>query len=258
MTRRPGEAGFPEGVEVVRGDLGDRASVEAALAGVDRVFLMSAQIVGSTASPTHDMVVADASRAAGVRHIVKLSVLKGGSGGGHDGDPISLWHARAEAAIRECGAAWTILRPGRFMSNALQWAPMVRRDGKVRIPFAARRAASIDPSDIAAVAAHALSESGHAEKVYELSGPDALSPAQELEILGETLGRSLELIALPPEAAYDGMLRMGMPADVVEAAMRRSLMDDLGTEVLPTVRQVTGRPARTFAEWARAHVAAFR
>jgi uncharacterized protein YbjT (DUF2867 family) len=256
MTRRPEAARFPGGVEIVRGDLSDRASVAAALVGVDRMFLMSAQVTGSAPAPTHDIMVASCARFAGVRHIVKLSVL--GGGGDDMRDPITRWHHEAEAAIRESGIEWTLLRPGRFMSNALQWAPMIRGDGKVRIAFATRPTASIDPSDIASVALRALTEPGHAGKAYELSGPETLTPTDELQILSTVLNRPLELIALPREAMREGMLRFGMPEEIVDASIARAEMTDQGTEILPTVQHVTGYPARTFAAWAQAHVAAFR
>jgi uncharacterized protein YbjT (DUF2867 family) len=256
MTRRPEAAQFPKGVEIVRGDFDDPLSVGPAFAGIDRMFFMSAEGAGSKPAPTHEHVAAGIARSAGVRHIVKLSVL--GGGGANLDDPITRWHQAAEAAIRNSGIDWTLLRPGRFMSNALQWAPMIKRDGKVRIAFALRLAAAIDPSDVAAVAVCALTEAGHIGKTYELSGPEALTPAQELDILGKLLGRKLELIPLSEEAAREGMRRMGMSEETVAATLRRVATSTHGTEILPTARQLTGRAPHSFAEWAQAHIAAFR
>jgi uncharacterized protein YbjT (DUF2867 family) len=256
MTRRPETSGFPKGVEVVRGDFDDPDSVGPAFAGIERLFFMSAQAAGSKPAPTHEHVAASSARTAGVRHIVKLSVL--GGGGTDLDDPITRWHHAAEAAIRTSGVDWTFLRPGRFMSNALQWAPMIKSGGKVRIAFASRPAAAIDPGDIAAAAVCALTKPGHAGKAYELSGPEVLTPAHELEILGKVLGRKLELIALSDDAAREGMLRMGMSEATVAATLRRVAASTHGTEILPAVRQLTGRAPHTFAEWAEAHIGAFR
>jgi len=256
MTRRPEAAHVPDGVEVVRADFDDRASLEAAMVGVDRLFFMSAQPPGSATVPTHEQVAAACARAAGVRHIVKLSVL--GGGGDDLREPITRWHHQAEEAIRASGIDCTLLRPGRFMSNALQWAPMIRRDGKVRIAFAFRPSTPIDPSDVAAVALLALTQPGHASKAYELSGPELLTPAHELDILSKLLARPLELIPLPPEAAREGMLRMGMPEEIVQATLRRVETSDHGTRIWPTVQQVTGHAPRTFAAWAQAQIDAFR
>jgi uncharacterized protein YbjT (DUF2867 family) len=258
MTRRPAEARFPAGVEAVYGDAADPASLAAAFAGVDGCFLMSAQAVGTAPGPIHDPALAEAAARAGVHRVVKLSVLDGGAGA----DPIADWHRTAEAAVTDParGFAWTLLRPGRFMSNALQWAGQLRAGDEVAIPFADRPAASIDPADIAELAARALTATGdeHAGAAYELSGPQSLTPAEELAILGETLGRDLRLRPVPDEAARAGMARYGFPPEVVDAIMRRTLDSDRGAEVLPTVEKVLGRPAGTFGGWARGHAAAFR
>lgn len=254
MTRRPEAIGASPHVEVVRGDFDDPRGLDAALAGVDAVFAMSAQAIFAAPTPTHDEALAAACRRAGVRRIVKLSAL--GGGGDDPESPIVRWVRAAEAAVIESGAEWTLLRPGRFMSNTLGWAPMIRRGDVVSIPMAHRRTASIDPADVARVAALALTQPGHAGRSYELSGPEALTPADELAILAEVLGRPLTLNALSNDAARAGMLRYGMPEHVVDVILA-DRDSQRGAEVLSTVRDVTGRPARTFSEWARSQRAAF-
>jgi uncharacterized protein YbjT (DUF2867 family) len=254
MTRRPQAARLPDRVEVVAGDFDDPASLDAALRGVDRVFSMSAQAVGSAAAPTHDLALLSACRRAGVQRIVRLSVLDGG--GADPRDPIVRWIGEIEGAVQSSGAAWTLLRPGRFMSNALAWIPMIRRGDDVHVPFATRPAASIDPADVAAVAALALTEDGHAGATYELSGPESLTPADEIRTLGELLGRPLRAIPMSAQATRDAMLRHGMPEAVVDAVTAQT-ESDRGTAVLPTVGQIVGRPARSFARWAEAHRDAF-
>ncbi|MEU0411272.1 NAD(P)H-binding protein [Streptomyces griseorubiginosus] len=255
MTRRPARARFPAGAEAVYGDAADPASLDSAFAGAEGVFLMSAQAVGTAPEPTHDLALAAAAARAGVRRVVKLSTLDGGRGD----DPIARWQRTAEAAVTDParGFAWTLLRPGRFMSNALQWTDQLRAGDEVAIPFADRAAASVDPADLAEIAALALTTGEHAGTVHELSGPQALTPTQELAILGEVLGRDLRVRPVPGEAARAGMARYGFPPEVVDAIMRRTLDGDRGSEVLPTVEKVLGRPAQTFAEWAVAHRDAF-
>jgi uncharacterized protein YbjT (DUF2867 family) len=255
MTRRPAEARLPEGVQAVYGDADDPGSLAAAFAGAEGAFLMSAQAVGTASAPTHDLALAEAAARAGVRRVVKLSVLDGGAGT----DPIARWHATAEAAVTDParGWAWTLLRPGRFMSNALQWAAQLRAGDEVNIPFADRPAASVDPGDVAEVAAQALTSDEHGGRTYELSGPESLTPAAELSILGGVLGRDLRLVEVPEEAARMGMECYGFPPEVVDAIMRRTLGSDRGAEVLPTIEKLLGRRARTFAEWAGVHAGAF-
>jgi uncharacterized protein YbjT (DUF2867 family) len=255
MTRRPSEARLPSGVAAVYGDADHPASLTAAFAGASGAFLMSAQGVGTTPpGPTHDLALAKAAARAGVRCVVKLSVLDGGAGT----DVIARWHAAAEAAVTSRDWTWTLLRPGRFMSNALQWAGPVRSGAPVPLPFGDRSAASIDPADVAEIAARALTTDSaeHAGATYELSGPQSLTPLEELALLGEALGRDLRAVALPPQAARADMRRYGFPPEVIDAIMHRTLETDRGAEVLPTV-ELLGRPARTFREWARAHAGAF-
>lgn len=257
MTRRPPAMAAPSGVEVVHGDSADPASLAAAFDGADRAFLMSAQAVGSAERPTHIEALVRAAARAGVRHVVALSVYSGGGGGSAvGGDAIGAWHAKAEAAITGSGMDWTLLRPGRFMSNALQWAPMIRRGDTATIPFAHRAAASIDPADIAAVALTALTTHGHHGAAYQLSGPQVLTPAEELDLLGKVLGRTLRLVEPPVDTVLAGMRAAGTPEPVIEAILARTLGDE-GTEVLSTVADVLGRPPATFAEWARAHADQF-
>lgn len=255
MTRRPAQARLPRGAEAVFGDLDRPETLAVAMQGVRRVFLMSAQSHATSPFPTHDRLVARAAAEAGVERIVKLSVLGAGKA---VHDVIASWHREAEEQVTKAGMEWTLLRPGRFMSNALQWAESVRRDGTVRAPFGRWRAAPIDPSDVAAVAARALTQPGHHGKIHSLSGPETLTPVQEVEILSEVLGRKLEFVPVPNDAARAGMLKSGMPPETVSAILARAEASDSSHEVLPTVEQVTGRAARTFRDWALAHREAFR
>jgi uncharacterized protein YbjT (DUF2867 family) len=253
MTRRPHTTDWPPRIEAVYGDAEDPASLDAAFDGADRAFLMSAQAVGSAEHPTHDLRLVQAARRAGVRHVVKLSVYSGGTGD----DVLAAWHREAEAAVTGSGMGWTLLRPGRFMSNALQWVPMLRRGDTVHAPFATRPAAPIDPADIAAVALAALTTDGHRNVGYQLSGPQVLTPEDELGILAKVLNRPLRLVEVPVEAAKAGMIAAGMPAAVVDAILARTLDSDEGAEVLPTVARILGRPPTTFAQWAENHAAHF-
>lgn len=249
MTRRPDDAHLPHGVEAVYGDAADPASLAEAFRGADGAFLMTAQQPGTAAHPEYDINLAAAARSAGVTRIVKLSVYNAATGD----STMSRWHAEAEAAVMETGIDYTILRPGRFMSNALHWAPMIRRGDQVHIPFATRPAASIDPADIAALAMAALTTGAHRNRAYQLSGPQVLTPTEELQILGDALGRRLRLIEPSVEQARAGMLASGIPPEIVDEIIAASLDSDVGAQVLPAMPGLLGRQPNTFAQWARAH-----
>jgi uncharacterized protein YbjT (DUF2867 family) len=254
VSRRPNAARLPAGVEVVYGDFEDHASIDAAMKGAEQAFLMSVQPPGSAERPTHDLHLVEAARRAGVGHVVKLSVFDGGAGD----DVIAEWVREAEGAVVDSGMDWTLLRPGRFMSNALQWAPMICRGNVVTIPFAHMAAAPIDPADIAAVAVVALTSDGSRNVAHQLSGPETFTAADELRILAETLHRPLELVEPPLEAVRAGMLAAGMSEDLVDAIIARTLTpDESGARVSPAVAEITGRPPATFSAWASAHVEQF-
>jgi len=144
------------------------------------------------------------------------------------------------------------------MSNALEWADQLRSGDVVTAPFAGVRTAQIDPLDIAAVAAAALTTDAHEGRSYRLSGPESLLAADRVAILAHVLGRELRLEPQPDEEAYADMSAR-MPTEYVDAFFSFFVDGTLDeSEVLPTVEEVTGRPPRTFADWAAAHAGAFR
>jgi uncharacterized protein YbjT (DUF2867 family) len=239
---------FPPGTEVVAGDLNDPASLRPALEGTDGVFLLPgyADMPGLYAE----------ARRAGTRRVVQLSGMSAGSG--DMSNAITAYMAMSEQAARESGLAWTIVRPAMFMTNAFQWLPQLRAGDLVRAPFGHVRAAVTDPADIAAVAARALTAPGHEERVYEVSGPESLTAGDRVAILGQVLGRDLRFEAQTDEEARAEMSAT-TPARYVDAFFDFYVAGALDeSRVLPTVREVTGRAPRTFAQWAAAHADAFR
>ncbi|MFD7445746.1 NAD(P)H-binding protein [Streptomyces sp. NPDC059909] len=239
FSRSGATAELPEGAEGVSGDLNSAESVAAALTGVRAVFLMPGyqQARGSLA----------AMREAGVERVVMLS---GGSvATGDMSNAVTRYMTEAESAVRESGLPWTFLRPYSFMSNTLEWAEDLRTgNNTVRAPFAGVPVATIDPYDIAAVAAVALTSSGHKGKAYALSGPEALLPADRARILGAALGRELHFVALSDEEARREM-EARMPVAYVDAFFSFYVDGTLDeSQVLPTVGDLTGRPPRTFAQ----------
>ena len=250
MTRRPDDMHAPPGVEAVYGDADDTASLAAAFHGAGAAFLMSAQAVGGAPGPTHDLALVAAARRAGVARIVKMSVYDGDRGGT---DPLAVWHTAAEAAVTGSGLAWTLLRPGRFMTNTLHWAPMIARGDAVTIPFADLPTASIDPADIAEVAALALTTGDHDGAAYRLTGPEIMTPTEELAIIGKELDRTLRAVEPPAEAFRTGMLRSGMSAEAVDAILTRMRTDPPTPEIQPAVAAVLGRPATPFTDWLARH-----
>jgi uncharacterized protein YbjT (DUF2867 family) len=245
---RSADVALPAGVEPVTGDLDDPASLRPALTGATGLFLLPGY---------RDMpgLLAEA-RAAGVERVVLLS---GGSAGSGDmTNAVSAYMIRSEQAVRDSGLPATVLRPSGFMSNALRWLPQLQAGDVVRDAFPNVAIAMIDPADIAAVAAAALTTDKHVGQVYRLSGPAPLLPADRVRVLAEVLGRPLTFVGLSDEVARAEMSQQ-MPAEYVDAFFRFYADGELDeSPVLPTVREITGREPRTFEQWARAHADAFR
>jgi uncharacterized protein YbjT (DUF2867 family) len=247
LSRGASAEAIPAEAETVTGDLNDRDSVRPAFDGVDAIFLLAGY-------PDAPGLLADL-RAAGVGRVVLLS--SGAVIGGDLDNDVVRFNVVSEAAVRDSGLDWTVLRPGGFMSNTLQWIPQLRAGDEVREPFADVPIATIDPMDIGAVAALALTSTGHHGRSYRLTGPEALLPADRARILGSVLGRSLRLV---PEADDEARRRMeeAMPDTMVDAFFqffRRGGYDD--SHVDDTAAHLLGRPPRTFHDWARAHADAF-
>ena len=246
LTRNP-DAVFPDGTQKVVADLGD-SDLAPVLDGVHAVFLLT----DGLNIAAHDHRLIDAAQQAGVERIVKLSVRSVG----HDAtDPITTWHRAGEEAIRDSGIGWTFLRPTALMSNALNWAPMIATDQVVHAPFAAGRAAVVDPADIAAVAAASLTDDGHNHRVYELTGPEPLSPTDQVAILSQVLDRDLRYAETDPADTLAQMVSYGMPEELAHAIieMFRSTLEPYNSEPTGDNTTVTSRPARSFTDWAQAH-----
>lgn len=199
--------------------------------------------------------ILDAAKAGGARRVVLLSsigVASRSDSESHGGTGLAL-----DRAVRESGMDWTVLRAGGFASNAYAWAEPVRTRRTVAAPLAGIGLPVIDPADIADVAAPALHEDGHAGQVHELTGPALTTPRQQAEALAEALGEPVRFIELTREEAREQMLAF-MPAPVVETTL--TILGEPNAAELrlsPAVEQILGRPPRTFADWARRHIAAF-
>ncbi|HUB06534.1 MAG TPA: SDR family oxidoreductase [Myxococcales bacterium] len=253
LSRDPKKTRFDAKVEVVAGDFTKPETLEAAARGVEAVFSLAAgPDIGA-----HEGALARAAKKGGAKHVVGLSVM--GAGSGSDG-AIVKWHEAGEKAIQDSGLAWTFVRPGMFMSNALQWARSVKADGKVFLPYGEGRVAMIHPRDIAAVAVKALTTPGHEGKAYPLTGGEALTLSELVRILSEEVGRAIQYVPVPDAAAKAGMLEAGMPPTLAEALLKMAAIVRSGGAgtVLPTVEQVLGRKPLTWREWARENAAAFR
>ncbi|BCW71030.1 SDR family oxidoreductase [Arthrobacter sp. NicSoilB8] len=181
------------GVQVRAADYSDPAALEAALAGVDKLLLVSGSEVGSRVAQHANVI--NAAKAAGVRFIAYTSVLAA------DTTELILApeHKATEELIRESGLENTILRNGWYTENYVQAVTTARQTGAVVAAAGDGRVASAARADYAAAAAAVLSSAGHEGRVYELSGDYAWDFKELATALTEIAGR--EVVYQPVSAA---------------------------------------------------------
>ncbi|AYF75553.1 NAD-dependent epimerase/dehydratase family protein [Nocardia yunnanensis] len=253
LVRTPERADtLPAHADPITGDLDDPGALERAMDGVAALFLLVPGI-GSE----HTRSALKAAENAGVGRIVLISsahVLV---------DPLPAmgsWHHERETMVRAGGIPFTILRPGGYMSNALEWIPNLRAGEPILDPSGPGRYAPIDPADIAAVAAHCLTEPGHESRHHHLTGPDLLTLGEQVAIFARILHRDIRIReTVTPGEAVAARFPNGAPprlAAAIQEGFALMRADTVGVRT-DTVAELLGRPARTFTEWCEAHRAAF-
>lgn len=250
MTRRPGSAALPPGVEVVGGDLTSVESLEPALRDVDAAFIV-------WTAPPATVSEAIARVAASTRRMVFLSSPhRTPHPFFQQPNPMARLHASIERAIDDAEVPATIIRPGMLASNAATWwSPQIRSGNEVRWPYAAAASAPIDPRDIAAVATRALRDRSDASFDYVLTGPEALTHVQQLGIIGNVLQRPLRFHELSPNEFREFASGQTPPAVIDMLLNAWSASVGIPPFMTSTVQDVTGRPARALHEWVADHSA---
>ena len=252
LVRDPSKVKTP-GVEAVKGDLADGASVDAALKGVERLFLLTPSLPGTSEL---QMAAIDRAKAAGVKHVVRLSVF------GADpkaGVTLARWHAQTDAHLVASGLKWTLLKPGSFAQNLLASAATIKKDGAFYGCSQDGKTLHIDTRDIAAVAVKALTESGHENQTYTLTGQEPLSYAQVAERIGKVAGKPVKYVDLPPEQFKQGLISAGLPEWLAADYVAMGVGNAKGWAATPdpTVPRLLGR-ARTLGDFFAAYGGAFR
>ncbi|MFF2118684.1 NAD(P)H-binding protein [Kitasatospora sp. NPDC058184] len=254
LTRRPEAAAtLPPGVDVVTGDLTVPASLDGALRGVGAVFLLW------TAPPPTAAAVVERLAAHAQRVVLLSSPHQTPHPFFRQPNPMAVLHAEIERLIAATGLESTIIRPGMFASNSLAWwAPAIRAGSVVRWPYGAAETAPVDDRDIAAVAARTLYEDGHAGGDYVLTGPESLSQAAQVEIIGNVLGRPTRFEELSPDE-FRGAMDGKAPRPAVDMLLN-AWGATIGRPAYLTsaVSDILGVPPRPFARWVADHAEAFR
>ena len=255
MDRNPDRVATIQGrgIGAVVSDFEKPETIETALQGVEKAFLVSTE--SDRMAEQHRNFVAAAKR-AGVRHLVRLSILVS-----DPNSPLTLgkWHGEADQHVIDSGIPYTLLRPAAFMQNFLMQAAMVSSNGAVAAPLGDGKLGYIDMRDIASVAATVLTGSGHEGKTYPITGPESLSMDEVAGKLSAVLGEEIKYFDTPPAEAKAAMTGAGMPDYVADAWLQVYQMISTGAAnmTVNTVKEVTGREARDFSQFARDYKSVF-
>lgn len=247
---RDTRAALPDGVEPVRGDLTDPASVGAAATGVDAVFLVWPFPTAERAQPVIDAL---AERTRRIVYLSSSGVAEGAT------DPINRCHAELERMIRTSGPEWTLLRSGGMATNTLGWAAQIRDSGVVRWAYGDARRALVHEADLAEVAALALTTDDHVGTAPVLTGTDERSQRAQVAAIGAAIGRPVRWVELGRAEAKAALTSGGWPSAMADGALDTwERMTREPEPVTATFERLTGHRPRTFDEWAVDHASAFR
>jgi uncharacterized protein YbjT (DUF2867 family) len=236
----------PDDPDAIPGDLARPDTLDAAMAGAEKVFLLCSAAQDELA--WHRNAI-DAAARAGVAHLVRSSILAA-----NPASPARFirHHGQADEHLRESGVPHTILRPNFYMHNvSTVWPSSIGPDGNYYAPAGDARISMTDARDVAAVAARVLLDDARTGTGYDVTGPEALSHAEACEKLSARLGRPVRYVPVEDGAARSAMLDAGLNHWMTDALIelyqdyRRSGSYGYAAQVASTVPAVTGRPAHT-------------
>lgn len=246
LVRDPGAARLPAAVEMAQGDLTAPDTVEAALEGVGKVFLLWPSFDSEAATPILEALAGHARR---VVYLSSEAVR----------EDTAAYEGTVEWQLERLAREWTFLRPTGFASNTLLWADQIRSGDVVRWPFPEATRSLIHERDIADVAVRALTGDALVGARPIISGPEALTQAEQVETIGEAIGRPLRFEEISREAARGQLVEtFGDPAFVDTALDAWAAMIDEPEVLTSTVQEITGTPARSLHRWALDHGDEFR
>ncbi len=242
-----------ETVELVQGDLADPASLETAFEGIDKAYIVTA-IHKDTVRGFKNFF--EAAEAASVIHLVKFSAYGADV---NSASEVLRQHGHSDKALIKCGIPYTILRPNAFYQNMLWQAGSIRSTGQFFLPVGDARVSKGDVRDVAEATVRILSEEGHENKAYDLTGPESISYYDVAYTLSQALKKPVTYVPVTVDAARTFMLDSGMPewdANVV-AEIQGVFATGIYAPVTDDLEQLLGHRPRTFTEFARDHVQVF-
>ncbi|MDT8319092.1 MAG: SDR family oxidoreductase [Xanthomonadales bacterium] len=225
------------GLETVVGDLQDGATLAKAMADVDRAFLLMANTENQCLLEKNFI---DAARAAAVSQLVKLSAIGADSG---STAVLKRYHGEVEDYLRQSGLVYTIVQAGFFMDNMFTCAHSIAREDRFYLPMGSGRTAPIDIRDVAEAALAALTQPGHENKTYLITGAEMLSFADMAAVFSEVLGREIQYVDVPEEEFRQQLIAAGLSDWYVSAVLQLFEFNrlNLNAKITGDYTQITGK-----------------
>jgi uncharacterized protein YbjT (DUF2867 family) len=258
MSRRPEAAVLPPGVEVATGDLDQPSTLDTAFDGAAGLVLI--------AWPETAGEVVARAEAAGIDHVVVIS--SAAVTAGYD----STWHLPIEQAVQAAGLDWSIVRPGEFAINGLSiWGPSIRHGRFVIEPFPEQAGNPIHERDVADVIVADLLDPPRRGRIDTIVGPGTLTKRQQVAAIATAIGEPIELRHVTPDEARAFYRDQGgFAADNADFLFGFESYDGIPgavdephdasvdpADAYRTLTDITGAPARTYAQWAHDHATGF-
>jgi uncharacterized protein YbjT (DUF2867 family) len=255
LVRNPADAGKLKdpNLEVVAGDFDQPESLEVALQGVEKAFLLT-PVAERFVQWQTDFI--EAAQRANVKHLVKFSGMGASS---HAETELLRLHHKTDVVLRNSGVPFTILQPNSFYQNIFSSVPTIKAQGKFYLPLKNAPQSTVDIRDINAVAAKVFTSSGHEGQTYVITGPEALTFQQVAEKLSSVLGRKIDYVDVPLSVAAEGMQQSGMPEWNVRVVseLLGYFASGAAATVTETVPRLLGGSAISFEQFVKDHRGAF-
>lgn len=247
FSKKKADVALANGIDAVLIDYNDPAVLRTAFKGCEELFLLGPNTIDQTQL---ELNAVEAAKAAGIRHIVKQSVM----GAAEEAFSLALIHRPVERTIESSGMAWTFLRPNSFMQNVVTFmSDSIKAEAAIYSASGEAKISHVDVRDIAAVAVKALTEVAHSGKAYTLTGPEALAYDELANELSQAIGRKIRHISLSSVDYKSGMLAEGMPEVIADRMLdlERYFREDKASDITCDIKQVTGHEPRRFSQYTR-------
>jgi uncharacterized protein YbjT (DUF2867 family) len=240
--------------ELVEMNFSKSETIEAAFKDIQKLFLLTPFVPDMV--EMSKSLIREAKKAK-VNHIVKQSAFGSDLG---DGITMNKLHRQVEEAIESSGINYTFLRPMSFMQNYLGLSDSIKSQGVFYAPLIDSRTSFVDVRDIAAVAVEALTKSGHENKAYIITGPEAVSNYDIANILSKSTGRKITYVNISDDDARKEMKENGMQEWTINALMELYNFQKAGkaSHVSLDVERITNRKPISFEQFAKDYTETFR